>query len=174
MTTARERLLQASRTWIKDVLGLPDGKVILAQREEKSPRIPLPFYMVNLVSFDLERGVDEWEERLDGTRTDRGNREATLRVTGFGSDAEEGLTVLGLLTHEFPTEASCRTLGPLLDISSIESTTWEPRFVKDFTLSYAVEYDRTGRNSIVVNADQFKVDINEDTTLVVPTAEPEP
>jgi hypothetical protein len=174
MASIREQLLQAARTWIKTALSLSDSKVILAQRDGlKSPRLDLPYYVVNIVSFDSERGVDEFEDKLDGSRVDRGNRSATLRIDGFGADSEEGMQLLGLLTGEFPDAAYCRSLGPLTDVSSIQSESWESRYIKDFTLEYRLVLERA--NTGAEAAEQFRVTVEDNdgftTTFTTP---PEP
>lgn len=165
----REQLLQAARTWVKTALQLPDEKVILEQRDGlKSPRLALPYYMVGLPSFDRARGVDEWEEKTDDTRLDWGNREATLRINGFGEHAEEGLQLLGLLTHDFPAGADVRSLGPLIDVSSIQSESWESRFIKDFAMSYRIIYERDNRAADAPGAKGFVVAVNDALLITHP------
>lgn len=160
--SVREQLLQAARSWVKATLTLSDAKVRLPMREEKAPRGELPYYVVDLVSFDRTQGVDEFLDKTDGVRTDKGQREATLRIVGYGEDAEEGLQTLGLLSHRFPDEAYCRSLSPVIDISAIESTTWEHRYSKDFALTYTIIHDSTaapGAESFHVTVDEIEFDV---------------
>jgi len=118
---------------------------------------------VNLTSFDIENGVD-WEGwTADGTYH-RGNRTATVRIMGFGEETNDWLTILGMLTGDYPKDyGSLINLGNgVMDVSTEVSDHIEPQYVRDFRLDYRLGLTLTDTDNPTTYADTFVVHIEED------------
>jgi hypothetical protein len=135
-----------------------------AIREErgslKGPRPPLPFLTYEFMLVDMPNGMDE-EVPLDDGYGITGGRMATLVMTGYGTGAEELLTRLALAARPPLTDPlTIINLGPLLDISTLDETTIEPRYTKDFTVLYRLNFEEplipvVWANTIKVNDEEI-------------------
>lgn len=137
--TLRNTLIQAVRTWAKDALSLTDEQIVPVMRgsSDKFMRLPLPYLTVNLTSFDTENGVD-WVRHDDTATEHRGNRFATVRLTGYGEGADDWLIQLGMLTGQYPEDfgSLINLSGAVMDVSQPVGEHIEHQYVRDFRLDY--------------------------------------
>ena len=147
--TTRETILQAVRSWFKSSLGLTDLQIIPA--DDKGPRPPIPYLTVKVIVADIAVGVDEEvREFTVGTEIPtvraRGIRSGTVSVQGFGSDSAGWLEV-GALRLKYETiqraltDAGLTVInrpGGVTDVSPLIDNEIEPRFLREFEISYSV------------------------------------
>lgn len=142
----RTDLLKQVLAWVETVLGITgDGatpQVILAQRGEKSPRLPLPYLTLTFTTFDQPKGTVE-HAFSDETKHFLAARTAMLEIRGFGPESDEWLQELGLRVGDFAGDGTIVDLAgsAMLDLSGLVSTDFEEQYLKEFVFEYAITDD---------------------------------
>ena len=166
--TIREELLQSYRVWAKDVLGLTDSQVILPQRGAMGPRPPLPFLVVNLIDFDLPKGVDEMHFDENGDTVWFGTRLGALRFEGIGNGSEEWLVSLGMKVSLYDGPSTIiHQDDRIIDMSAfVNQAEYESRYMRTFEIEYGVKIVETSR---VAMAESIEITNNAGTPAVTRT-----
>jgi hypothetical protein len=158
MPTNRETILQTFRTAFKTALSpaLTDENCIPADGvafSDDNPRPALPYITIKVTVADIPVGMDEQLFGLDGplpaglpTTKNRGHRSGTVTVNGFGTDTSGWLEVFALrlgydsILRLFDDAgiAVINRGGGVTDISALVDTSIEPRFLREFEISYSV------------------------------------
>lgn len=149
MSTNRENILQAVREWFKSAIALTDAQIIPA--DDKGTRPPLPYLTVKVITADIPLGTDELIREVNGvtdvpTVRSRGLRFATVSINGFGADTAGMIEVA---TLRLGYDSILRQLADaglavinrgagVTDLSVLIDTEIEPRFQRDFEISYSV------------------------------------
>ena len=144
--TTRKIITQTVRDWFKAALGLTDSQIIPA--DDKGPRPPLPYLTVKVITADIPVGVDESirEATTVPTVRGRGHRSGSVSVQGFGEDSAGWLEVAALrLRYDSIQRLLCdagitviNRGGGVSDISALVDTEIEPRYLREFEISYSV------------------------------------
>lgn len=150
MPTNRETILQTFRTAFKTALSptLTDENCIPA--DDVGPRPDLPYITVKVTVADIPVGVDEMIRESnsfgDPTTRNRGHRSGTVTVNGFGADTAGWFEVFTLrlgydsiirLFQDDGIAVISRGAG-VTDLSILIDTQIEPRFLREFEISYSV------------------------------------
>lgn len=149
--TIREDILEAVRQWFITSVPLADGpnQIVPADGLRPNTRPTPPYLTVKVTTADVSLGVDELLESTSGgapSVTPRGQRSGTVSVQGFGSATSEWLqdATLALRSQAVRTildaaGLTVTTLGAsVTDLSLFLDTGFEPRFLKEFQIGYAV------------------------------------
>ena len=153
MPTIAEDILQAVRRWLKAAAAsspLTDDQVIPAN--DDGPRPDLPYIAVNVTAPGIVYGVDEQIRDLDGSGDPqvwmRGIRTATMSVHGYGVEAGDWLAD-AVLNFDLPSIAAqldtdgiaVRPIGGVDDVTDLLDTGFEPRYLLEVAVDYALERD---------------------------------
>lgn len=158
----RNDLIQAVRRWGKTCLGLTDGQIVPVMRgsTDKFMRRRLPYLTVSLPSLELENGVDVTYHKADGSKVLVGNRQATVRIMGYGEEAEDWLRELTMRLDEYEEDYGTlvNILGPVQDVSIPVDEHIEHQYVKDLRLEYRIKLTLTDDDNTTAYATAFVVD----------------
>lgn len=146
----RERLIQGVRTFVKTATGLGDSAVLVAQ--QTMPRPALPYLTVEVVTPGVQVGEDELFYDLGGAGGTmrewvRGQRRATVQVSGYGTDAPELLEQVRLSLGSPVTRAAAETtygisLGPVVsqqDLTALRETDFEVAALLELAVNYRTD-----------------------------------
>lgn len=128
--------------WLQRGLGYGDAEIgevfqYFSQGIYKGPIPKEPFVIYFFSLTDMPVKLDERRQMSSGYGQ-TGLRYGTLSFTGFGAGAHELLTRLSFATDPdlIPDNMTIENLSPILDISEFDDTTIEPRYSKDFAITY--------------------------------------
>jgi hypothetical protein len=157
MPTNRETILQTFRTAFKTALAptLTDDNCIPADGvafSDDNPRPALPYITIKVTVADIPVGEDEDLFGIGGlpdenpTMKTRGHRSGTVSVNGYGTDTSGWFEVFALrLRNEsirrLFDDAGIAVInrgGGVTDLSPFVDTSIEPRFLREFEISYSV------------------------------------
>lgn len=146
----RERLIQGVRTFAKTATGLGDSAVLVAQ--QTMPRPALPYLTVEVVTPGVQVGEDELFYDLGGTGGTmrewvRGQRRATVQVSGYGTDAPELLEQVRLALGSPVTRATAETTYGISlagvvsqqDLTALRETDYELAALLELAIHYQTE-----------------------------------
>lgn len=146
----RERLIQGVRTFARAATGLADASVLVAQQSTTRPA--LPYLTVDVVTPGVQVGEDELFYDLGGAGGTmrewvRGQRRATVQVSGYGTDAPELLELVRLALGSPVTRATAETtygisLGPVVsqqDLTALRETDFEVAAMLELAVNYRTE-----------------------------------
>lgn len=122
----------------------------LVRAEQKGGRPPPPYLSVKVISVDGRIGaVDERLDSLDaGTPqvTIRGQRRATVSVTGYGEDTASWIGAADLALGDDAVRATLRAegislypLGDLVDSSEVVKGSFEARYSRSYVALYRLD-----------------------------------
>lgn len=148
--SARAGIAAAVRAWHKLAATLTDAQVILA--DAKGPRPPLPYLTVKVTVAGVHTGraeiLDDLDEDDAPTVAVRQSYRGTVSVQGFGAGAETWLEqaaiALDLPAVRALVDAAGATFEPLgdgRDLSGLIDTEIEPRYLREYTVTYALASD---------------------------------
>lgn len=147
--TIRDTILQTVRAWFAVSIPLVDPASQIIPADDKGPRPSLPYLTVKVTAADVAVGVDEKKEGSSGgapTVTPRGIRSGSVSVQGYGAITSEWIQDATLALTSSSVQAvltagglTVTTLGSgTTDLSGLLDTKFEPRFLKEFQIGYAV------------------------------------
>lgn len=150
----REDITQVVREWVKLAGGapgspLPNELVLKEVRGDFKGRPSPPYFTVLVTLADSPVGVDESGHFDDGAGgvewRARGGRLASVSVQGFGALTRDAIDDIAIrLTRpdvQSLLDAAGLTVinrGNVLDVSTFIDTEIEPRFLREFELSYDI------------------------------------
>lgn len=157
----RETLIQATRAWLKEVLGdeftllnyTPDGRVIVEARAddpESQPPSPLsPYIVVNVPVYNrpISRKHDEYlvqgVELAEPVRQRTRDYSAIVRLFGVGSETSAWLSLLAMEQDRFNSDVA--TLYDCSEVQDVavpnEKGLLESRFILDLRLEYSLGHE---------------------------------
>jgi hypothetical protein len=162
-----EEIIQAVRAWHKLALGLTDAQIIPA--DDKGPRPTPPYLTVKVTTPGIDIGTAERLDGVDGgspTLTIRQLRRAVVSVQGFGDDAIEWLDYAGLAldlpdVYDLLAAAGLTvdTLGEARNLSGFVDTEIEPRYLREYSITYKVATDP----AVLVPCSQVQIDVTQES-----------
>ena len=153
--TIEDTLYRAVLDWLKvgcvayGATPLTDSQVVRSKQvNAANVRPPKPYLTVNLVASDVPVGVDEDVDAVSGsdpTRTVYGVRTGTVSVQGYGSEAYDWLTLARTSLRRDSVQRQLKAAGltvynqsGVTDLSVLLDTSFEPRYLKEFSITYRV------------------------------------
>jgi hypothetical protein len=146
----RERLIQGTRAFVRSATGLSSAAVVVAQ--QTGPRPALPYLTVEVVTPGVQVGEDELFYDLGGAGGTmrewvRGQRRATVQVSGYGTDAPELLEQVRLSLGSPVTRAPAETTYGISlagvvsqqDLTALRETDYEIAALLELAIHYRTE-----------------------------------
>lgn len=164
-TSPREAIIQAARTWAKDLLSLVDNQVLAQpQGDSHGPAVDHPRLVVFVSPGTSELMTHERNYRRGGDPEShedvrRMAYSGTLSIEGYGDEAEEWLQTLALFTDLFPEDvASIQGQLAYVDVTVPDEDGRLERIQRaDYLIEYVVE-----RSVSVVEALSFNATVTLD------------
>ena len=146
--SVRSDLLDELLAWVETQLSISGAgaspQVILVQRGDKSPRLPLPYLTLNFNWSDAPVGTNEssWEDEVHRLG---GNRQGMLEIRGLGPGSDAWLEELGFRVDTFDGNGTivADNRSRTRDVSVLIDESFEEQYIKEFLFEYKVRDSET-------------------------------
>jgi len=179
--TVRKDIIQAGRTWAKQVLSLTDDDVIPAY--DDGPRPDLPYLMINAGPQAVPIGkADKVYDTDSGTPREAVEQAyaTTLSVNGYGAETSDWLADMHLSLQQTAVRRLLRDekIGVTeesgtRDLSALLDTEYEFRFQRDFEARYVLRLDPANlveAKTLELTADLIRYENDPETLTTTATA----
>lgn len=153
MADAREKAIQAVRTWLKSTFELPDAQVIRDQYGQAAGFRPAkPYFLVSWLSSQDWGDPEQW--KTPGETSWSQARQAIIRVTAVGDEAGSWMEAAGLLTHLYadPDVSINEPVSGVMEMSTRHGDTLEYSAARDFMVSYLLTVTTAGPATVATGA----------------------